>query len=141
MKYMVFGPDYVIRLDRGDRVIASLVSLCEQDGIGLAWFSGAGGLGSAELTVPACGEGLIAIDGPCEMVSFSGNVSSLDGRPFIRAHAALAGADGALRGGLLKEAEVSTGCEIILHRTFDRMERREDPGSGLRVLAVRPEGE
>ncbi len=142
MKYMVFGPDYVIRLDRGDEVIGSLSSLCEQDGIGLAWFSGSGEAASAELLSPAEGDdGTLVIDGPCRMVTLTGNVSSAAGRPFIRAHAAFAGRDAVLRGGLLKKAVAASGCEIILHRTFDRMERIKDPASGEMVLDINSDWE
>lgn len=142
MKYMVFGPDYVIRLDRGDAVIGSLSSLCEQDGIGLAWFSGSGETESAGILPTAAGDdGPLVIDGPRRMVSLTGNVSVVEGRPFIKAHAAFAGEDAVLRGGLLKEAVAGSGCEIILHRTFDRMARIKDPLSGALVLDINSDWE
>lgn len=144
MKYMVFGPDYVVRLDPGERIVESLSALCVQDDIGLAWFSGLGAVASAEIGWFDVREGVhlkTRIDEPCELVSLTGNVTRMDDRPFIHAHAVLAGRDSAVRGGHLKEAVVSITVEITLHRTFDSMGRRVDPRTGALVLDIKPDGE
>ena len=49
MRYSVLGTNYVIRLDTGEKIVATLLSLCERDGIGSGFFSGLGAVGEAEL--------------------------------------------------------------------------------------------
>jgi predicted DNA-binding protein with PD1-like motif len=49
MKYFVFGPTYVIRLDAGEKIIESLRSLCEQDKITAGFLNGLGAVREAEL--------------------------------------------------------------------------------------------
>lgn len=50
-----------------------------------------------------------------ELVSFVGNISLRDDRPFLHAHAAFADADGAIVGGHLLP-----GCEVFVAEVFIR---------------------
>ena len=47
MKYFVFGPSYIVRLDAGEKIVETLMALCERDQIGGGHFSGIGSANSS----------------------------------------------------------------------------------------------
>ncbi len=141
MKYFVSGSRYIIRLDAGEKIIASLLSLCERDGIGSGFFNGLGAVGEAELGHfnPATGDySWTKLAGSYEIVSLYGNISVVDGKPFIHAHASLGDETFAVRGGHLREAVVSVTCEITLTRFKDDIGRKRDEATGLFLLDLKP---
>lgn len=144
MRYFVFGPTYFIRLDEGERVIESLRTLCEQDKITAGFLNGLGAVREAELgwfDREAKDHRTLRIEEPCEIVSLYGNVSVLDGQPFLHCHIALADSAFGVRGGHLREAVVSATCEITLTRFFDEIVRRRDGATGVYLLALKPDGD
>jgi predicted DNA-binding protein with PD1-like motif len=144
MKYFVFGPTYIIRLDGGEKIVESLRSLCEQDKIGAGVLNGLGAVSEAELgwfDRDLKDYRTIRIQEPCEIVSLHGNISLLEGRPHLHCHIALGDKTLGVRGGHLKEAVVSAACEITLTRFFDDIGRKKDEATGLYRLDLKPEGD
>jgi predicted DNA-binding protein with PD1-like motif len=144
MKYFVLGPTYIIRLDRGDRIIESLRSLCEQDRIGAGVLNGLGTVSEAELgwfDREAGDYRTVRVAEPCEIVSLHGNVTLLDGKPFLHCHIALGDREFRVRGGHLKEAVVSETAEIVLTRYFEEIGRRRTGPNGPYLLDLKPEGD
>lgn len=143
MKYFVLGSAYVIRLDAGERIVETLRGLCERDGIGGGFFNGLGAVGQAEIGHfdPAANEyGWTVLSGAYEIVSLYGNITTVDGKPFVHAHIALGENTFAVKGGHLKEAVVSVTCEVTLARFRDDIGRMKDGPSGLWKLALEPDG-
>jgi len=144
VKYFVLGATYVVRLDAGERIVETLKTLCERDVIGGGFFNGLGAVGEAEIGYFDPGSNAYAwvkLPGPSEIVSLYGNITTVDGKPFIHAHIALGDNTFAVRGGHLKEAVVSVTCEITLTRFRDEIGRTKDAGSGLWKLALEPGGD
>lgn len=142
MKYFVFGPVYFIRLDPGEKIIESLKALCEADKIGAGILHGLGATSQAELgwfDREARDYRTLRIEEPCEIVSLYGNVSVLDGKPFLHCHISLGDKTFGIRGGHLREAVVSATCEITLTRFFDKVRRKRDDKTGLSLLQLDPE--
>ncbi|MGB8959747.1 MAG: PPC domain-containing DNA-binding protein [Candidatus Aminicenantales bacterium] len=141
MRYFVLGPTYVVRLDAGEKIVETLKALCERDAIGGGFFSGLGAVDEAEIGCfdPAVKDySWIKLAGPREIVSLHGNITRVDGRPFIHAHIALGESTFAVRGGHLKEAVVSVTCEITLTRFRDDIGRMQDEATGFLKLALEP---
>lgn len=141
MKYFVLGPTYVVRLDAGERIVETLAALCERDAIGGGFFSGLGAVSEAEIGHfdPAAKDySWLKLSGPREIVSLYGNITKVEGRPFIHAHIALGDGTFAVRGGHLKEAVVSVTCEVTLTRFRDDIGRTKDEASGFLRLALEP---
>ena len=141
MRYFVLGPTYIVRLDAGEKIIETLKALCERDAIGGGFFQGLGAVGEAEIGRfdPAVKDyAWIKLAGPREIVSLYGNITKVDGRPFIHAHVALADDTFAVKGGHLKEAVVSVTCEITLTRFRDDIGRTKDEAIGFFGLALEP---
>jgi predicted DNA-binding protein with PD1-like motif len=144
VKYFVFGSNYVVRLDAGERIIESLTALCERDAIGAGFFQGLGAVREAVLGHfdPASNDYTwVKLSGPYEIVALYGNITVADGKPFIHAHAALGDNTIAVRGGHLREAVVSVTCEVTLTRFRDDICRKKDAATGLSVLALEPGGD
>jgi predicted DNA-binding protein with PD1-like motif len=142
VRHTVLGPNYVIRLDAGEKVVESLLSLCERDGIGSGFFNGLGAVGEAELGHFDMATGAyswVKLSGSFEIVALYGNVTVVDGKPFIHAHAALGDNTFAVRGGHLREAVVSVTCEITLTRFKDEIGRKKDEATGLFLLDLKPD--
>jgi uncharacterized protein len=144
LKYFVLGASYVVRLDAGEKIVETLKALCERDAIGGGFFQGLGAVSDAEIGHfdPGTNEyGWVRLSGPYEIVSLYGNITTVDGKPFIHAHIALGDNTFAVRGGHLKEAVVSVTCEITLTRFRDDIGRMKDGSSGLWKLSLEPGGD
>jgi predicted DNA-binding protein with PD1-like motif len=144
VRYFVFGPTYIVRLDAGEKIVETLKGLCERDAIGAGFFSGLGAVGEAEIGRfdPESNDYTwVRLSGPYEIVSLYGNITVADGKPFIHAHIALGDDTFAVRGGHLKEAVVSVTCEITLTRFKDDIGRTKDGATGLWRLALDPGGD
>lgn len=144
MKYFVLGSTYIVRLDAGEKIVETLKALCEHDAIGGGFFNGLGAVGQAEIGHfdPGTNEyGWVRLEGPYEIVSLYGNITTVDGKPVLHAHIALGDNTFAVRGGHLKEAVVSVTCEITLTRFRDDIGRTKDAASGLSLLALEPGGD
>jgi len=144
VKYFVLGSTYIVRLDAGEKIVETLKALCERDGIGGGFFSGLGAVGEAEIghfDPESNAYAWARLSGSFEIVSLYGNITTVEGKPFIHAHIALGDNTFAVRGGHLREAAVSVTCEITLTRFRDDIGRRQDGASGLWKLALEPGGD
>jgi predicted DNA-binding protein with PD1-like motif len=141
VKYSVLGSNYIIRLDAGEKIVGSLLSLCERERIGSGFFNGLGAVGEAELGHfdPTTGDySWTKLSGPYEIVSLHGNIAVIDGKPFIHAHIALGDNAFTVRGGHLREAVVSVTCEVTLTRFRDDIGRKKEEATGLFLLDLKP---
>lgn len=144
MRYFVLGSQYVVRLDAGERIVETLRALCERDAIGGGYFHGLGAVGEAEIGHfdPSANEyDWARLSGPYEIVSLYGNITTVDGKPFLHAHVALGDNTFDVKGGHLKEAVVSVTCEVTLVRFRDDIGRTRDEATGLAKLALEPGAE
>jgi predicted DNA-binding protein with PD1-like motif len=136
-RYLKRGSTYVIRLEKGERIIESLEAFCRRKRIKAAFFQGIGTCRRAELGFFRLTEKRYSfrmLRGEYEIAALLGNVSLLGERPFVHAHIVLGGRDFASRSGHLKEAEVLATCEIFLLPWTGGLSRKIDRRTGLRLL-------
>lgn len=141
MKSFALGHTSVVRLDPGERIVASLTDLCARDGIRSGRLHGIGSVAGAVLGFFDRAAGAytrITVEGDRELASLAGNVATEDGRPCVHAHVVLADAAGATTGGHLIEAEVAATCEIVLTSFADEIRRATDPATGVSRLDLEP---
>ena len=129
---------FLIVLDVGDEVIASLKSLADAERIGMASLTGIGAvrdvvLGYLDLEQK---EYLKREFGPAsmELVSLAGNLSRLDGGPVAHCHCVVGDRDMRLYGGHLFEAVTSVTVEIYLRVYGGEVTREFDPASGANLM-------
>ncbi|MCP3684872.1 MAG: DNA-binding protein [bacterium] len=130
---------YVIRLESGERVMDSITTFCLTNGIEGGYFWGIGEASEAELmhychtTKKYSSKRIVA---PLEIASLTGNVSVMDGEWVVHAHGVVADVTMQAFAGHLKEAIVSTSCEIVLVRIEDTIRRIHDEKLNLNLLDV-----
>lgn len=141
MDYRKFGTTYYIRLDRGDEIISSILSICQKEGIASAIYTGIGGCGSAEIQtfIPETGKFEIQkLEGMLELVSLTGNiVTDESNNYFHHTHAVFSYKDGEkhlVAAGHMKSITVLYTAEIELRPVIGGAIKRkydEETGTGF----------
>lgn len=139
------GPAHLVRVPTGEDLLGYLDEFVVEQGITTAWLSYLGAVKTAALRYYDQNEQEYCdfhIHEHLEVVSGVGNVSLLDGKPFIHTHAVLADARGKAFGG-----HVNYGCEVwalevkIEEFAGDAPIRRFDEETGLSLWDTSPPSE
>ena len=137
MQYRVFGDTYVVRLQRGEEVLACLRELCEKESISLGTVSAIGAVNHVVVGVyRGDAQKYVAntFDGVMELTSLMGNITEKDGEPYLHLHATFGDLTGKVIGGHLNEAVVSATCELFVRKVEGHVGRRLDPETGLNIF-------
>lgn len=137
MQYRVFGDTYVVRLQRGEEVLACLRELCEKESISLGTVSAIGAVNHVVVGVYRVDEQKYVantFDGVMELTSLMGNITEKDGEPYLHLHATFGDLTGKVIGGYLNEAVVSATCELFVRKVEGHVGRRLDPETGLNIF-------
>ncbi|MFH1237239.1 MAG: PPC domain-containing DNA-binding protein [Candidatus Aenigmatarchaeota archaeon] len=138
MKYKKSGDAYVILLEKGDRIIDSLLRFCTKEKIKAGSLSGIGGVAKAEVAYYDMRDkkyhARVFDKPPYEVVSLKGNVSIAAEKLKIHAHIVLSDSEFRAFGGHLNEADVSPMCEIIFIPLKAKLHRKKDAETGLMFL-------
>lgn len=124
---------YVLRIDPGEELVASLTAFARRENLRGGLISGLGAVGETELGffVRATSSYVRrTLAGEHEILALTGNISELDGEPFPHCHIIIAGEDFAAVGGHLFSAVVTVTCEaqIVVAGGTIRRARRPDLG-------------
>ena len=137
MQYRVFGDTYVVRLQRGEEVLACLRELCEKESISMGTVSAIGAVNHVVVGVYRVDEQKYVantFDGVMELTSLMGNITEKDGEPYLHLHATFGDLTGKVIGGHLNEAVVSATCELFVRKVEGHVGRRLDPETGLNII-------
>lgn len=139
MKTRKLGGAWLIRLDTGEPIVASLQAFAEKEKIQAGAVTGIG----------TCRNPILAffdwdkkeyrartLAGDFEITGLSGNVGLFEGRAFVHLHATLGDAEFRARAGHLREAETLAVCEIVLTPLPGELVRRIDPETGLNLWEI-----
>lgn len=136
MKYRYYGDRLLVRLDRGEEVMASLLSLAEKENIRLASVQGIGAADQACLGVYDLKERVFRsndFSGVYEITSLLGSIDRLNGKPRLHLHMNIADSEGRAYGGHLNSARISITCEIMLTLLPGTAERTLDEETGIYI--------
>ena len=128
---------HVVRLDRGEAVIASLQAYVGERGILGGSIVGIGAVEEAEIGIYPPAERRYVkrtFRSARELVSLTGTISRLDGRPFVHAHVVLSDEDFRAIGGHLFEARVAVTGEFVIHEAPIASSRMMDDATGLKLM-------
>ncbi|MBR5730501.1 MAG: DNA-binding protein, partial [Firmicutes bacterium] len=118
MEYRRFGDTYVVRLQRGEEILTKLMELCRSENIRLAHIEGLGAAGKVTVGCYNVEEKHYYKSqyegGTFEITSLTGNVSEMNGEPYLHVHMSFAGEDGIGHGGHLNEAVIAATAEIFV---------------------------
>jgi hypothetical protein len=129
-------PLHLIRLDRGEDVLAALTGYAAEHGIGAGTIQGIGAVEDVVIgaySSESWAYSKVALEGEWELLSFQATVALLDGEPFVHPHVVLGDAGGRVRGGHLFEARVAVTGEFTLLSADVRVTREMDERVGLKL--------
>ncbi len=138
MEFRRFENTYVIRMDRGEEVMATLTALCRQEGIRLASVEAIGAVDRAVVGLYDVGEKVYhrkEFTEPMELTGLLGTVTEKDGKPYLHLHATFCDANMQAHGGHVNELHISATCEMILRILPSRVGRRMDEVTGLNLFS------
>ena len=137
MEYKKTKFGYLVRLFRGEEVIGSLTSLAEKEKIQSGFLFGLGAVANPKLgyfdlkTKEYQSE---TFEGEFEIVNLTGNISQLDGKPFIHAHMTISDEECRAFGGHLFSAQIHATGEISILDFGLPVSRRLNQEIGLKLL-------
>ena len=137
MEYRKFGDTYVVRMDRGEEIIATLTALCEQEEIHLATVEALGAVDRAVVSVydvPTKVFSRKEFSGAMEMASLTGSITRKDGAPYIHLHVTVCDQELNAHGGHANELVVSATCEMFIRVIGGEVGRRLDENIGLNMF-------
>jgi len=133
------GRLHFLRLDRGDDLAACVAAYCRDAGVAAAAVAGIGAIEEVELgyyVLPAKTYDRRRLEGVWELLSLAGNVTLLDGAPFLHAHVVLSGPDFTVRGGHLFGGRIAVTGELFIVEAGMPLAREMDEAIGLRLVTV-----
>ena len=138
MRYKQSGNTYMIRVDLGEDIVESLKKVCEEERIRLGRVEAIGATDHAVIGVYDLEKKEYypeQIDEFMEIASLNGNITAMDGKPYIHLHATLADRRHALHGGHVLEMRVGATCEMFVTVFDGEVNRQKDEGLGINLWA------
>ena len=137
MKYRRTRYGYVIRIDSGEEIIATLRDFARAEGVRAGLINGLGAAGETELGFFVRSTRQYVnrtFQGEHEIGSLTGNFSDLEGEPYPHCHAVIAGEDFVAHTGHLFRGVVSVTCEVQVITDPDVMRRVRRPDLGFNPI-------
>jgi len=140
MNYKKVSSGFVLRLISGEKPEEKLLEFCEKEGINSAFFYGIGALEKAEighfsLTEKKYHNKIFEED--LEVLSFTGNISLKEKKPFVHAHVMLGKNDFSVIGGHFVSGITGATMELFVQVLNEKIERKKDELTGLFLLDVK----
>ena len=137
MEYRRFKDTLVIRMDKGEEIVEQLTAVAAREHIALAEVSALGAVGSFTAGVFYPGEKEYHSNdftGDFEIVSLTGTVTEMDGKPYLHLHISAGNEYGKVMGGHLNEAHVSATCEVVVRTVEGEVGREFSKEIGLNLF-------
>ena len=135
MKLKKAANTYIIRLEKGEEIIESLTKFCEDNNIKAGRISGIGGTNDVDIKYYDLENKEYLSENfygkLYEIVSLDGNISLVEGKPFIHLHIGLGNSEHHMFGGHLSRAIVVPTCEIFVNVIDEPIRRKIDEEFGL----------
>ena len=128
---------WLVKLESGEEIPKDLLAAASSLGVATASVAGIGAFDLAviawfDLSAKTYIE--TSLVEPLEVVSLTGNLTRVDGAPFLHAHAVVSRRDGSTLAGHLMSARVSVTLELFLTRFDLPATRSLDSRWGLKLL-------
>jgi hypothetical protein len=128
---------YVIRIDKGEKVIETLTNWCKEQNIHAGTLTGIGAVESASFGHYDLDEKkyyFTQYDEMLEVASMIGNVALKDGEPFLHAHGVFSGPGNQTLGGHIEEMVAGVVIEVALRPLAKDVVRTHDENVGLYLM-------
>ncbi len=134
MEFREYGNIAVVRLDKGDEIIESIKKVASSLSIESAVFSAIGATDDFTVGVFDLEKSdyeKFSFKGNHEILNLSGNITAVDGKPYVHAHITCAGEGGKVVGGHLLEGRISLTLELEIIRIDAAVSRKYDKNLGI----------
>lgn len=139
MKYKKEPGKIIVRLDRGDEVMSSLLKIIKDENLKGGFITAIGAADIVEV-------GLYEVEkqqyqskrfeGDFEIISCLGNVSRKNGWPYLHLHMSFGDKDFNVYGGHLSYCRISGTFEGVIGLTQSEINRKKDLTTGLNVFKI-----
>ena len=102
MKSRKIGKEYLLRLEKGEELLAQLTGFCAQNDIKSGWVTGLGGVDRATLGYYNQTKQKYVfrrVKDAVELANLAGNLSEVEGKPFLHLHATVTNKNNQAHGG------------------------------------------
>ena len=126
-----------VRLDKGEEIVESLLSVCRTYGVTCGKIDGLGTTQGASVCLFDTTEKQFHetyLPQFLEMTALCGSVSTQNGQPYLHLHITLADGHANAFGGHLKSAVVGATAEIFITVLSGRIDRTFDEQTGLNLM-------
>jgi uncharacterized protein len=130
------GQSFLARLDSGAEIVGQITDLARESQIESGTFSAIGALTRADLGYydqAAREYHVTQVDEPVELAACLGNISLLEGRPFVHAHAVLANGQGLSWAGHLVRGTIFAAELYLQELSGLPLKRVPDSITGLKL--------
>ena len=137
MDYRRFGNTIVMRIDRGEEVLAQLKAMALKEDIKLASVRALGATDDFTVGVFKTAEKKYYANhftGDFEIVSLTGTISTMNGEYYAHLHMSAGDDQSRVFGGHLNEAVISATCEMVVEVIDGRVDRAKDEEVGLNLF-------
>ena len=129
--------NYIVRLDRGEELISSLIEFVLRESIDVAQFTAIGAVGELLLSyynLPAKEYQDHEVKEDLEIVGLTGNVAYMNSKPVVHAHGTFSRGDLSVIGGHVKRLIVSATCEVHVTQLSGHTTRGFNEETGLNLF-------
>ncbi len=137
MQFKKVHNGFLIRLAKGEEIIAALSAFVEEQKIPGGFVFGLGAFKNATLGYFDSAKKEYVknhFKEDMEFGSLTGSISYFEGKPFVHAHVVASGPDSRAHFGHLFSATISATGEFFIIPSDARIERKADPDTGLNLL-------
>jgi len=139
MKFKKIDNTYIIRINRGEKIIESIKDFCVKNNIECGYFFGLGALDEVELAHYIVDNKKYTskiFKQPLEITNLTGNIATMDNEIYLHCHITLGDEKMKAISGHLKEGTISATCEIILVKLDLEVNRKHDDVIGLNLMDI-----
>ena len=136
MQYKQSGNTFMIRIDLGEDIMESLKKICEDEQIHLGRVEAIGATDHAVIGVYDLEKKEYypeKIDEFMEIASLNGNITAIEGKPYIHLHATLADRNHVIHGGHVLEMRVGATCEMFVTVPEGEVNRSRNEALGINL--------
>ncbi|MCI4626171.1 MAG: DNA-binding protein [Candidatus Magnetoovum sp. WYHC-5] len=134
MVYKQSGNDYILRIDKDEDVSKVINDFCKNTNISCGTIRGIGAAKDVKIgRFETQTKEYVAIElkGDFEILELNGNITTMNGEPYVHIHAVFSDEKFHSFGGHLNRAIISTTCEVIIHAINSVVEREFSNEIGL----------